>query len=129
MGIPEQIGIARGILAGQGNCCAECGEPLRFEDATKRSHSFDVICWPCYKQARKPTFVVLDEAADWKPPVLHVIKRGKALCRFSDEVVTSWPEGHAWTDLHPDAVFDEKYLRPGQQLCEECRRLQRERVI
>lgn len=47
--------LAMGILDTQGNKCFECGEPLKYEDATKRSHSFDIICHPCYN---KPSAVV-----------------------------------------------------------------------
>lgn len=64
MGVKEQIDIARGILKGQGDKCAECGEPLKYEDATKRSRSFDIICQPC-RAKPQADIVVLDEATDW----------------------------------------------------------------
>lgn len=61
MGIPEQIEIARGILAG--NKCAECGESLKFKDATKRRYSFDIICRLCAAKSQIQT-VIFDEAVD-----------------------------------------------------------------
>ena len=52
--------LARQIWESQDKKCAKCGNDLAFEDATKQSHSFEVICQPCY-QKPSATITVIDD--------------------------------------------------------------------
>jgi hypothetical protein len=58
--------LAMGILDAQGGKCAECAMPLRYGDATKRSHSFEIICRPCHDKPMAPLFT-LDDIVDYDP--------------------------------------------------------------
>lgn len=55
--------LARQILQAQGERCAECGNTLYYEDATKRAASFDIICQDCYRTSQT-TMIVVDEFSE-----------------------------------------------------------------
>lgn len=57
----RQIELAKGILRGQGDKCAKCGEPLKYEDATKNSHSFEIICQKCYNDPPDKPLIIIDD--------------------------------------------------------------------
>ena len=73
----ERIGyLAYQMWLSQQEKCAECGAVIPFEQATKRSHSFKIICQTCRES--KPAFVMIVDDIDAPSPATPSIEEAIA---------------------------------------------------